>query len=133
MPDLRPDDVFYVIGFTGEDIVGGAQLRAMQLSAKNLEMVGILQQPFGDLEEAAKHGFVVKRMIEVYYLDFYSIESPYGRKYLVVEYYNETAFVLSNLFEIELPPVIGKLTRAELPKHLRTGRKAISFALPPVH
>ena len=134
-PDLRPDDVFFAIGFTGEDILGGAQLRAMELSSKNLEMMAVLQQQFGDLADAARCGLVVKNMIEVYSLDLFTVghdtgQNPHGRKYLVVDFYNETAFTLSKLLEINLPSVIGKLVRAELPKHLKINRKAICFMLP---
>lgn len=135
-PQLSGEDVFYAIGFTGQNILGGALFRSMQLSSENSKMMAALYQRFGALAPAAERGLVVKKMIEVYFLDPFAFgdddtfEKRFGNKYQVVDFYNETAFALSNQYKIQLPPVIGKLTRAELPKQLGISMRGGCFTLP---
>jgi hypothetical protein len=134
-PELKGEDVFYVIGFTGQDIVNGMQLRSMRLHDENMKMMRALRQRLGPLAHASECGLVVKKLIEVYFLDPFSFydddtfERLYGNEYQVVDFYNETAFTLSNQYHIQLPPVIRKLTRAELPKRLGTSMRLECFTL----
>lgn len=124
------------IGFTSADIANGMQIRAMQLTSENLKMMGALHAQLGALAAAANGGLLVMKPLEVYFLDSFiglddeTFEKLYGRKYMVVDYYNEAAFDLSRQFNIKLPPVIAKLTRAELPKNLGISMKAITYVLP---
>jgi len=135
-PELKGEDVFHVIGFTGQDILGGALSRSLQLSTDNLKMMADLHQQFGALAPAAERGLVVKKLIEVYFLDPFAFfdddtfEQRYGNKYQVVEFYNDTAFTLSNQYRIQLPPVIGKHTRAELPNRFGISMRGECFTLP---
>ncbi len=134
MPEPQPSagDTFHIIGFTREDILNGALMRSLQLSTENLKMMGALAQRLGPLSQAVERGLVVKRMIEVYFLDPFvahdteDFEQKYG-KYQVVDYYNETALKLSGQFGIQLPPVIGKITRAELPDAIGISMKGMCF------
>ena len=121
-PQPKPEDLFYEIGFTHDDILAGALIRSLQLSTEHLRMMGELAKKYGPLSLAAKSGHVVKKMVEVYFVNSFvddeAFAKRYGNKYQLVNLYNETAFELSNKFGIPLPPAIGKITRAELPEHL---------------
>jgi hypothetical protein len=134
--EFKDEDVFYVIGFTHEDILEGAQIRAMRLSEENLKAMMSLHQRFGPLAVASQHGLVVRKMVEVYFLDPYAFfeddtfERRFGNKYQVVEFYNEAAFVLSNSYGIHLPPVIEKTKRKELPKPLGINMRFPCYFLP---
>jgi hypothetical protein len=117
-PELKGEDVFHVIGFTSRDILGGAHLRFM----KRLDAPA----------DPAPRGLVVRKLIEVYFLDAPVssddvFEQRYGDKYDTVNFYNEAAFTLSNEYRIQLPPVIGKITRAELPKGFGTSIRRECF------
>jgi hypothetical protein len=135
-PGIRTEDVFYAIGFTRQDILNGAQIRSMQLSSENLKMLDVLHTQFGALAHAAERGLLVKKMIEVYFLNPFAFgdddtfEQRFGVNFQVVEFFNETAYTLSNQYNIQLPPVIGKLTRTELPKQLGISMRAPSYLLP---
>jgi hypothetical protein len=134
--DSNGGDVFYVIGFTEQDIVKGALSRTMQLSTEILKMMAALHQQYGPLAQAANRGSMVKKLVEIYCLDAFigsgeddTFAQRFGRKYQLVDFYNETAFSLSNQCHIQLPAVIGKLTRAELPKHVGIGMRSECFTL----
>jgi len=118
----KGNDVFHVIGFTKQEIANGVQLRSLQLNSEAMKLSSVMHQRFGPLAHAAAQGIVVEKLIEVYSLDAFGdsevFEKLYGNKYMVVEFFNDTALTLSNQFKIELPPVIGKITRAELPQPL---------------
>ena len=137
MPELepKPEDVFHVVGFTRQNILEGALIRSLQLSTDNLNMMGALAQRFGALAHAAEQGSVVKKLIEVCFLDRFVgddeiFEARYGNKYQVVNFYNETALALSNQFKIQLPPVIDNITRAELPKPFGISMRGTCYTLP---
>jgi hypothetical protein len=133
--ELKDDDVFHVIGFTRENVARGMQLRTMRLSEENLKAGMLLHQRLGNLSAAAQRGLVVKKLVEVYFLDPFSFfeddtfEKRFGDKYQVVEFYNEDAFTLCEHYHIELPPVIDRLMRADLPKPLGTSMQFPCFLL----
>jgi hypothetical protein len=59
------------------------------------------------------------KLVEVYFLDAVTAPDPaafklYG-EYLAVYFYNDTVLALSKGYGIKLPPVIAKITRADLP------------------
>jgi hypothetical protein len=134
MAELKPDDPFYAIGFTQEDILNGVNIRTLNLSGENFKAMASLHTQFGPLANAAQRGLVVEKLIEVYFFERFSLldeddtfEQQFGNKYQVVEYYSETALTLSRRFGIQLPPVIGKITRAELPESLGTSMRLKSY------
>ena len=117
-PELKGEDVFHVIGFTSRDILGGANWRFM----KRLDAPA----------DPAARGLVVRKLIEVYFLDAFVssddvFEQRYGDKYDTVNFYNEAALTLSNQYRIQLPPVISKITRAELPNGFGTSIRRECF------
>ncbi len=133
--ELKGEDVFSVIGYTSQDILRYAASRSVQLSTDSRKMMTTLRQQFGPLALAAERGLVVKKLIEVYFLDPFgfgdddTFEQRYGNKYQVVEYYNDAAFTLSKQYHIDLPPVIGRLTRAELPKRYGISMRGECYTL----
>ncbi|HVB33591.1 MAG TPA: hypothetical protein VNJ52_04335 [Patescibacteria group bacterium] len=135
-PEFKNADVFSVIGFTREDILNGAQYRTMRLSEDNLKTMMLLRQRFGPLASAAERGLVIKGMVEVYFLDpfaFYddnTFERRFGSNFQVVEFYNEAAFQLSQNYHIDLPPVIEKVTRMQLPERLGISMRFPCYFLP---
>jgi len=132
-PELRSDDVFHIIGYTGQDILDGALLHSMKLSDHNLKMMDSLNQLFGSLPIAARRGLVVNKQIEVYFVDAFvddgTFRKAYSKKYQTVHFYNDTAFRLSNQCQIRLPPVIKKLNRAELPRRFGTSMRGECYIL----
>ena len=135
-PELKPDDVFHIIGFTHEDILSGAQIRAMEIQSENLKMMVALHGTLGPLAVAAERGLVILKPLEVYFLDPFvslgddSFEKQYGRKFQVVDYYGETALELSKRFNLKLPAAIGQLSREQLPKRFGISIKGITYMLP---
>ena len=119
MPELKGEDIFYVIGFTNQDVLTGAHMHLMQR-----------------LIAPVAPRLVVKKLVEVYFVDPFvasdddDFEQRYGNKYQTVYFYNETALALSNHFGIQVPLVIGKITRAELPHGFGTSIRHPSFTLP---
>src|SRR5580700_7933554 len=105
----EPEDPFFALGFTGEDIRDGALFRTMQLATENLKMMQALHGRFGALAHAAERGLVVKRDIEIYFSDAYgfvqaeNFAKQYGNQYQVIYFYNEAALDLSNQFKLQLP------------------------------
>jgi hypothetical protein len=91
------NDVFHVIGFTRDHIASGLQLRTLRLTDECLKAGSALNQKLGPLALAAQKGFVVKKLVEVYFLDPFSFfdddsfEKEFGSTYQIVEFYNETA------------------------------------------
>jgi hypothetical protein len=133
-PEMKPGDIFYVIGFTNDEVANGVQMRTMNLGDQNMKAMIALHGQLGPLAVAAQRGVVVKKIVEVYFLDQFSFfdeddvfEKQFGDKYIMVEYFNEPALALSKRFGIQLPPVIGKITRAELPKPLGISMRFPSY------
>jgi hypothetical protein len=118
----KGEDVFHVLGFTRDEIANGVQLRSLQINMEAMRVLGEMNHRFGPLAQAAAQGLLVEKLIEVYSLDSFGdnekFEKLYDSKYMVVEFFNDTALNLASQFNIKLPPVIGKITRAELPQPL---------------
>lgn len=100
LPELKAEDVFHVIGFTSQDALSGAPLQLTQRLRTPAHPLGA-------------------KLVEVYSLDSFTAPDPaafklYGN-YLSVYFYSDTALALSKDYSIRLPPVIAKITRAELP------------------
>jgi hypothetical protein len=95
--ELNDDDVFHVLGFTNRDILSEAHMALMR-------KLPVRPGP---------------KLVEVYALDSVTAPDPAAFKlygdYVSVYFYNDTALTLSRDFGIELPPVIAKITRANLP------------------
>lgn len=129
---FKADDIFHAIGFTRDDILSGALMRALQLSSDNLRWMASLAQKHGALAPAADRGVVVRKLVEVYFADPFvnhdDFRQRFSDKYQTVQFWNETAMALSNQFHIQLPPVIAKLTRTELPPSLGTSMRFGSYA-----
>lgn len=120
----EPTDIFYVIGFNREDILRGGFLSPGNLVGEITKASNDLHRRFGALDYAAETGVLVKRMVEVYFLDPYGEENPEFRKlfdkYQVIDFYSETAFELCQRFGITLPAVISTTTREKLPDEVGT-------------
>jgi hypothetical protein len=107
--ELKSDDEFHAIGFTSQDILAGTRAHLMQR---------LMDEPTS--------GVAVSKLIEIYYVeasgeaDGKDFQQRYGTKYVAVYFYNQIALTLFKQYGIELPPVIGKTSRAELPKGLGT-------------
>jgi hypothetical protein len=91
-------DLFYVIGFTKQDILTGAHMQLMQRVLDPAE----------------------RRLIEVYFADPFvlpdnSFEKRYGKKYQTVFFYNEAAKELSGKYSVQLPEEFDEIMRDELP------------------
>jgi hypothetical protein len=118
-PEIKSEDVFHAIGFTNQDVLSGAHMALMQR-----------------LIAPKASGTLVRKLVEVYFLDSFvgsgdgEFERLYGDKYLSVYFYNETALTLSSQYGIKLPPVIGKITRADLPKGFGTSIRHPAFIQP---
>jgi hypothetical protein len=98
-PKLKGENVFHVIGFSNQDILNGTHLHLMQRAVAQAE----------------------RKLIEVYFVDPFvlpdnTFREQYGDKYKTVYFYNDAALHFSSQYHVELPPVIGDTTRAELPK-----------------
>jgi hypothetical protein len=115
------DDVFYVVGFTREDILAGALRSLTSLSFKALEETGRLHQRLGRLAIAAERGVVVKNTIEIYFESLFDAKqgrnprNEYGDEYQTVQFLNVTAMRLCAEFGIGLPGVIRTIRRNQLP------------------
>jgi hypothetical protein len=101
-PELKDDDVFYIIGFTNQDILSGAHHQ--------------LQKRLG----VPPH----RSQVEVYVLD--AVTAPnradfrlYG-DYLAVYFLSANSLALAKEQGIELPPVMGNTTRGKLPLGVST-------------
>ena len=109
LPEQKPEDLFYAIGFTIQDAAQKAQI-LLQMEKERL--ASLKRSETGEL-------------IEIYFLDVVSsdlLEKMHGDKYLALEYWNEAAFSLAQKIKIHLPPVIEKLMRAKLPPSPPLGR-----------
>ena len=99
-PELKRDDVFHAVGFTYQDVCSRVELKLLEL----------FETPADPLET---------RLVEVYFIDLFSAPNiaafkHYGN-FFTVYFYSDTAIELSEDFGLRLPPVIAKITRAEIP------------------
>ena len=131
---MNPDDVFHIIGFTRQDILKGAQIRMMQLSTLNLQAMEELWRRVGSLAMAVANGIVIREYVEVYFLSPFDVPGMvdmaerYGEDYQQVEFFNATALQLCRHYGIEIPPVIGQTTRAELQEPYGTSMRFPSYS-----
>ena len=123
---MAPNDVFQVVGFTSDSILQGTQMQVTGLSIVALKKNQELWQQIGPLEPALQAGKATRTTVEVYSITPFlfgstdaisaTINALIGEtSYLSVEFLNDEAMSLCNELKITLPPVLGKITRAELP------------------
>lgn len=129
------DDVFHVVGFTREDVSSGALFRVMRLSDVVLNMMMKLHQIFGALNTAVERGHVTRQQVEVYFLmpehiagilssqtaskqDLQAFRQRIPEEYFNTYFFNDTALRLCQQYGIQIPKVIGRLKRSELPSHM---------------
>ena len=123
-PPVTAADVFHVTGFTAQQISDGAMSRMMNLWSGNLRHMEELRRRFGSLGSAAAAGVLARELVEIYGLPSSGAEGDvnlrerYGTDYQSVEFLNDAALRLCQELKIDLPPLIGRTTRAELPPHL---------------
>jgi hypothetical protein len=100
--------------------------RMMNLWNGNLRKMAELRRRFGTLGSAVAAGLLARELVEIYGLASFERGSAvdvdareqYGADYQSVEFLNDAALRLCREFNVSLPPVIGRTTRAELPPHL---------------
>ncbi len=103
----------------------------MNLWSGNLRHMEELRRRFGSLGSAAAAGVLARELVEIYGLPSSGAEGDinlrerygnlyglYGNDYQSVEFLNDAALWLCQELKIDLPPLIGRTTRAELPPHL---------------
>jgi hypothetical protein len=100
----------------------------MNLWSGNLRYMEELRRRFGSLGSAAAAGVLARELVEIYGLPSSGAEGDvhlrerygnlYGNDYQSVEFLNDAALRLCQELKIDLPPLIGRTTRAELPPHL---------------
>lgn len=105
----------------------------MNLNTRILQSLARLAREVGPLIPALAKGKVTLESVEIYSLspfDFGGQTPPSDQlgPYMSLEYFNDAAYRLCKEFQISVPPVIGKTTRAELPPRLSvmlTGRNYV--------
>ena len=119
---MSPEDVFHVIGLTCNDILSGADFRILGLSECVLKDMVLLNQEFGPLRSAIQRGVLIEEQGEVLFLfdamDFEGAQNyrrQFGEQYDDLKFFNDVAFRLCRHYGIKLPPVLGTITRSELP------------------
>jgi hypothetical protein len=127
MPDeiFNPADVFHIIGYTAAQITEGLQLHLMNLSTRVLKSNEALWKQLGPLVPAMQAGKVKRHIVEIYSVTPFLFESAVpaaiaelqglSGPYLTFEFFNDVAHNLCREYKIQLPAIIGKTTRAELP------------------
>jgi hypothetical protein len=125
-PLSGPADVFHIIGFTAQHVSDGAMSRMMNIWNGNLRKMAELRRRFGTLGSAVAAGLLARELVEIFGLASFErggaidvgVRKQYGEDYQSVEFLNDAALRLCLEFNVSLPPVIGRTTRAELPSHL---------------
>jgi hypothetical protein len=98
--------------------------RMMNLWNGNLRKMAELRRRFGTLGSAVAAGLLARELVEIYGLASFErgasadTREHYGADYQSVEFLNDAALRLCMEFNVNLPPVIGRTTRADLPPHL---------------
>ncbi len=117
-------DVFHVTGFTAQQVSDGAMSRMLDLWSGNLRRMEELRRRFGSLGSAAAAGLLAREVVEIYGLPPSGPDAEivareqYGGDYQSIEFLNDAALRLCQELQIDLPPLIGRTTRAQLPQHL---------------
>src|SRR5258708_10198144 len=106
---------------THADVLGGVVHELTGMSFKNLHKMGRLHAKFGALITAEKHGAIIRRLCEVYFLAPFADEevdkfkeSRGIKDAQSVYFFNETAIDLANEFGVRLPAPVGEITRADM-------------------
>lgn len=108
-----PDDVFYVIGYTNEQVLQGGIHRLLSLDAHRISNLNALHEKFGALEPAAARGLVVEELLEIYSA-MRLAGNPYGDVFEIV-FINDVALRMCRQSGIRTPRVVKKITRSEIP------------------
>src|SRR5579864_7621551 len=109
----KPDDAFYVFGFTNEQILEGAVHRILSLDMHRMNSLATMNQKYGPLQAAVDNGLVVEEIIEVYSA-MRLPGNPYGDLFEIV-FLNEVALRLCRQNNIRLTAILKKITRSEVP------------------
>src|ERR1700675_2484668 len=97
----KPDDVFYAIGYTNEQMVGISQITSMDVPLMKVSL------------NAAAKGFAVEEVIEIK-TAMRLPDDPYGDFFEIV-FMNDVALRMCRRMNVRLPRVLKKTTRSELP------------------
>jgi hypothetical protein len=136
------DDIFHIIGFTSQNILDGSQMKLTGLGHAVLKRNEELWRQVGPLVAAAQAGKITRNVFEVYSITPFlfgsddvippAISNLGGGPYLAVEFLNDEALKLCSEYGIKLPPVLGKIKRAELPPppHLGITTKGVIYRRP---
>lgn len=109
----KPDDAFYVMGYTNEQIIEGGVHRILSLDTHRMNILQAMNQRFGALQVALADGLVVEEIIEIYSA-MQLPGNPYGDLFEIV-IMNDVALRMCRQNKIRLTPVLKKITRSELP------------------
>jgi hypothetical protein len=131
-PELKPSDVFHVVGFTEADVKSGAISRALGISEDGFRTVAALRQIGSPLWHAAQEDRVTKQLIEIYFLDvrrFPDVSLPDRdyEQFWMVHFYNDAACEIINATSLELPSIISTVFRANLPAEVGVGIRDYYF------
>ncbi len=136
---MASEDVFHIIGFTTKNILDGSQIKLTGLGHLVLKRNEELWKQVGPLVAAAQAGKVTRHIFEVYSITPFlfgsdddipaAIKRLGNEPYTDVEFLNDAALKLCGEYSINLPPVIGKISRAELPPppHLGITTKGVCY------
>ena len=119
----KPDDVFHAVGYTIRDISDDAQFRLLGLSGRVMMENDKLWRQLGPLVPAMESGKVKREFVEVLSVSPFlgDHEMPYtgpnNEMFLSIEYLSDAAFRLCREYGIQHPPVIEKVTRADIPRN----------------
>ena len=131
-PELKPSDIFHVVGFTEAEVKSGAISRALGISEEGFRTVAALGRKGSPLWHAAQENCVTKQLIEIYFLDvrrFPDANFPGKdlRQFWMVHFYNDAACEIINATSLELPPIISTVLRANLPAEVGVGVRDYYF------
>jgi len=131
-PELKPSDIFHVVGFTEAEFKSRAISRALGISEEGFRTVAALGKKGSPLWHAAQEDRVTKQLIEIYFLDvrrFSDANFPGKdvRQFWMVHFYNHAACEIINATSLELPPIISTVLRANLPSAVGVGVRDYYF------
>jgi hypothetical protein len=109
-----PTDVFYVIGYTNEQVLEGGIHHLMTLDGYIMRSLAYLNQQLGPLKNAEASGVVVEEPVEIY-TAMRVDGNPYGDKFQDIVFMNDVALRLCRIYGVRLTPVIAKITRSQMP------------------
>jgi hypothetical protein len=136
---MASDDIFHIIGFTTQNILDDSQMKLTGLGHVVLKRNEELWRQIGPLVAAEQAGKVTRHIFEVYSITPFvfgsgddlpaAIKRLGNESYMDVEFLNDAALKLCSEYGIQLPRVIGKITRAELPPppHLGITTKGVCY------